>query len=67
VVNVLDLVAIDTAGAFGSGNYFPTEPAAAGLGGSVAAVPEPGVLQILIIAAGGILAGQGYTRRRARG
>jgi len=37
VTNILDLVAIDTAGAFGRGDYFPATPG----GGSITAVPEP--------------------------
>jgi len=62
VTNVFDLVGIDTAGAYGAGNYFPTAPAAAGLGGSVAAVPEPtGMLSLVVIAS---LAGFGVTRYR---
>jgi fibronectin-binding autotransporter adhesin len=52
VANILDLVAIDTAGAFGTGNYFPATPTAAGLGGSVAAVPEPTSLLILMVGTG---------------
>jgi len=62
VTNVFDLVGIDTAGAYGAGNYFPTAPAAAGLGGSVAAVPEPtGMLSLVVVAS---LAGFGMTRYR---
>ena len=59
--NIFDLVSIDTGGAYGAGNYFPTAPAAAGLAGSVAAVPEPTGVGLLAAAA---LAGLALRRRR---
>ncbi|MFM1903532.1 MAG: hypothetical protein RLZZ440_1432, partial [Planctomycetota bacterium] len=52
LTDVFDLVGVNTAGAYGRGNYFPTTAtaAAAGLGGAVAAVPEPGFPALLAIA-----------------
>ena len=55
--DVFDLVSINSAGAYGQGNYFPATPTSIG---SVAAVPEPGTLGL--VAAG--LAALAVSRRR---
>jgi energy-converting hydrogenase Eha subunit B len=63
VTNVFDLVGVNTAGAYGQGNYFPAAPSSAGLG-SAAAVPEPAGL----LGAGGMVAVlAGWLRRRRQG
>lgn len=49
--NVFDLVAINTAGTYGRGSYFPAAPTNP-TAGSVAAVPEPGCLSILLAGTG---------------
>jgi predicted secreted protein len=67
VTNVFDLVGIDTAGAYGTGNYFPAGPTALSGPGSIAAVPEPSAVHILVLAAAGILAAKGWARRRRAG
>jgi len=54
---VFDLVAVNTAGVYGQGNYFPAAPTA----GGVAAVPEPGTAAAAAIAS---LVGLGLFRRR---
>jgi hypothetical protein len=59
LTNVFDLVGIDTAGAYGAGNYFPSGPTA--LGG-VAAVPEPA---LCLPAAAGVIAALSLRRRLA--
>ncbi len=48
VTNVFDLVSINTAGAYGQGNYFPAAPSSLG---SPAAVPEPGLTAVAVVAA----------------
>ena len=63
VTNVFDLVGINTAAAYGQGNYFPAAPSATGLG-SVAAVPEPTTCLLAACGIGGLVAAQ---RRRSRG
>jgi sulfatase modifying factor 1 len=60
VTNVFDLVGVNTGGAYGQGNYFPAAPTAAGLG-SVATVPEPSGLALIMAAAGCLTAA---TRRK---
>jgi fibronectin-binding autotransporter adhesin len=55
VTNVFDLVSVNTAGVYGQGNYFPAAPSVAGVG-SVAAVPEPGLTGLAIMAALGAAA-----------
>ncbi len=59
VTSVFDLVNVNTAGAYGQGTYFPVAPTAAGVG-SVAAVPEPAALSIVLVAAclAGVVAGR---------
>ena len=59
VTNVFDLVSINTAGAYGQGSYFPAAPSAGSLG-SPAAVPEPGTLGLVALAAAAAL---GFQRR----
>ena len=67
VTNVFDLVAIVSASAYGTGTYFPTAPAAAGLLGSVAAVPEPATLSTLLMGCLAALGGVGFAHRRRAG
>ena len=67
VTNVFDLVAIVSSSAYGTGTYFPTAPAAAGLLGSVAAVPEPATLSTLLMGCFAALGGVGFARRRRAG
>ena len=55
VTNVFDLLAIDTAGAYGAGNYFPSAPSASWFAGSVAAVPEPATTGWLLAAAASVM------------
>ncbi len=62
VTNVFDLVGVNTAGVYGRGNYFPAATAATGVGGSVAAVPEPASLGLVAVAIG--LAAAARRRRR---
>ncbi len=52
VTNVFDLVGVNTAGVYGRGNYFPAATAATGVGGSVAAVPEPSTIGLVAVGLG---------------
>ena len=61
VTNVFDLVSVNTAGVYGQGNYFPAGPSV----GSAAAVPEPGLTGLAVLAALGAAAWAHPLRRRA--
>jgi fibronectin-binding autotransporter adhesin len=54
VTNVFDLVGINTAAVYGQGNYLPAAPSASGTG-SVAAVPEPASLLLVVGGLGGLV------------
>ena len=60
VTNVFDLVGVNTAGAYGQGNYFPAAP---GVTGSVAAVPEPAALSLIAAGLGLTAAVRRWSRR----
>ena len=62
VTNVFDLVGINSAGAYGQGNYFPAAPTSVG---SLAAVPEPALGWCgLLLGAGGMALARSRSQRR---
>jgi autotransporter-associated beta strand protein len=63
VVNLFDLVAIQAAGGFGTGRSLPT--GSAGAGATAVAVPEPGLLGFMALAAATVWAAIGRRPREA--